>query len=57
MLQSVTEDIRLRDLNDSTRDFAPLSKSDDAITIDTTNKTIEQVIEEMFKHIMPTFTQ
>jgi cytidylate kinase len=50
-LRSITEDIRLRDLNDSSRDFAPLSKADDAIVIDTTDKTIEQVVEEMLKYI------
>lgn len=51
-LLSVTEDIRLRDLNDSSRDFAPLFKAQDAIAIDTTDKTIEQVVEEMLKHII-----
>lgn len=52
-LQSITEDIRLRDLNDSNRDFAPLCKAQDAIVIDTSDKTIEQVVEEMFKYIIP----
>jgi len=52
-LQSVTEDIRLRDLNDSSRDFAPLTKACDAITVDTTDKTIEQVVTEMFDYISP----
>jgi cytidylate kinase len=56
-LQSVTEDIRLRDLNDSSRDFAPLSKAYDAIAIDTTNKTIEQVVEEMLKVVSIKFPQ
>jgi len=52
-LQNVTEDIRLRDLNDSSRDFAPLSKACDAITVDTTDKTIEQVVTEMLEYVNP----
>jgi len=56
-LQSVTEEIRLRDLNDSSRDFAPLCKAQDAIAIDTTDKTIEQVVEEMVKCILIKFPQ
>jgi len=55
-LQSVTEDIRLRDLNDSSRDFAPLSKAQDAIVINTTDKTIEHVVEEMLECIIKTLT-
>jgi len=56
-LQSVTDDIRLRDLNDSSRDFAPLSKAHDAIALDTTDKTIEQVVEVMLKCIFETYPQ
>jgi len=50
-LEEVEEDIRARDKNDSGRDFAPLRKADDAVLIDSTDKTIEEVVEEMMDYI------
>ncbi len=41
----VLRDIRQRDLNDSSRSLAPLRSADDAITIDTTNMTLDEIIE------------
>ena len=41
------EDIRLRDRIDSNRCFAPLKKPSDAISIDTSNLTIEKVVDVM----------
>lgn len=50
-LEEVKETMRKRDLNDSTRETAPLKPAADAIIIDTTGKTISAVIEELLQHI------
>jgi len=39
------QDINQRDYNDMNRAFAPLRKADDAILIDSTNMTIEEVVQ------------
>lgn len=39
------KEIEQRDLNDSNREIAPLIKAEDAIEIDTTSLTIEQVVQ------------
>jgi len=44
-------DIAQRDLQDKQRDVAPLIKADDAIEIDTTSLTIEQVVERILDKI------
>ncbi|MDD5166956.1 MAG: (d)CMP kinase, partial [Candidatus Omnitrophica bacterium] len=56
MGQAVTEedidkDLRNRDTIDSTRKIAPLRKADDAVLIDTTDMTIEEVANKMFEII------
>mgnify|MGYP000908420193 FL=1 len=43
-LEQVFEENKYRDKNDSSREFAPLIKADDAIEIDTTDLTIPQVV-------------
>ncbi len=48
-LKEIETDIKRRDHIDSTREESPLLKAKDAIEIDTTNKTVEQVIEEVVK--------
>ena len=40
----VEADLRQRDLNDSTREFAPLKPADGAVLIDTTGNTLEQSV-------------
>lgn len=50
-LEEVRKDMEYRDHNDSTRAFAPLSKADDAIEIDTSNMTIDQVTEKILSYI------
>jgi len=40
-----------RDNKDLTRSVGPLRKADDAVLIDSTHLTIDEVIEEMMKHI------
>ena len=47
VLEDVEKDIEYRDKNDSSRKFAPLKKADDAIELDTTNLTIEQVSDKI----------
>lgn len=44
-LSSVMEDIRRRDERDAKRDTAPLRPADDAVMVDTTGLTVEQVVE------------
>jgi CMP/dCMP kinase len=46
-LEEVKKDIEYRDKNDSSRAFAPLSKAEDAIEIDTTSLSIEDVAKNI----------
>ena len=46
-LAEVERDIQQRDKNDSTRELAPLKPAQDAIVIDSTDLTVDQVIEAM----------
>jgi len=50
-LQEVLRDVDLRDRQDSERAIAPLRPSEDAILVDSTGKTVEGVVEEMFRVI------
>lgn len=50
-LQDVIDDIIKRDEIDSSREFAPLVKAEDAIEIDTTGKSIEDVVESVLTKI------
>jgi cytidylate kinase len=47
----VEADLANRDKIDSTRDVAPLKKADDAVYIDTTKLSIEEVVERLLKEI------
>ena len=47
----VDADLKNRDTIDSTRAVAPLKKADDAICVDTTDMTIEEVVECVLKEI------
>jgi cytidylate kinase len=47
----ILQSIKLRDENDKNRDFAPLVQADDAILIDTTYLTFEQVCEKILSII------
>ncbi len=44
---NVLEDIKKRDINDSTREISPLKKADDAILIDTTHMKINEVVRNI----------
>jgi cytidylate kinase len=49
--EDVAKDIKNRDTIDSTREVAPLKKADDAIYIDTTDMTIEEVVKKVLSYI------
>lgn len=50
-LQDVIDDIIKRDEIDSTREFAPLIKAENAIEIDTTGKSIDDVVSSVLEKI------
>ena len=50
-LDEVERDIEQRDQNDSTREVAPLKPARDAVIIDSTDMTVEQVVTLMASHI------
>lgn len=50
-LEFVEQDLQRRDYIDSHREFAPLTKADDAIEVDTSFMTIEESIEEIIRII------
>lgn len=50
-LISILEEVKKRDYIDSHRDFAPLVKANDAIEIDTSNLTIDEVVDLVLKII------
>ena len=50
-LEDIELDLRNRDTIDSTRECAPLKKAEDAICIDTTKMSIEEVAEEIWKNL------
>lgn len=46
---TVREQIRLRDYNDTNRPLNPLKKAEDAVEIDTTDLSINQVVDKVLK--------
>lgn len=50
--ETVKRDIEYRDKNDSERKFAPLKQAQDAVLVDTSDMTIDQVIERISGIIM-----
>lgn len=53
-LEEVERDMRRRDLQDSTRALAPLAAAPDALTVDATALTIEEVVGRMHAHVLAT---
>ena len=47
--ETILEDIRKRDYQDTHREHSPLRKADDAIEIDTSDMSIEEVAEAVLK--------
>lgn len=50
-LKQVEMDMQRRDRNDSTRSLAPLKPADDAIIIDSTDLSIQEVVDSMLSYI------
>ena len=50
-LEALTEEMRVRDHQDSTRSLAPLQPAPDSVRIDTTDRSIQEVLEEMLEHV------
>lgn len=50
-LDQLEKDIETRDYIDSHRDFAPLKQASDAVLLDTSDMTIEEVVEAVLKII------
>jgi CMP/dCMP kinase len=50
-LESVEMDMVRRDRNDSTRPLAPLEPASDAVRIDSTALSLEQVVERILNHV------
>lgn len=50
-LEDIEKDLRNRDNIDSTREFAPLKKANDAIYVDTTNMTIYDVVNKLLDYM------
>lgn len=46
-VQAIEAEIRERDYRDSHREIAPLKQADDAVLLDTTNLSIEEVVQEV----------
>lgn len=46
-LEQTIEDVKKRDLNDSSRDIAPLKMAADSILVDSTNVGIKEVVDQM----------
>jgi cytidylate kinase len=50
-LKETLEEVVQRDTNDMTRAISPLRKADDAVFIDSTQRSVEEVVEEMARVI------
>lgn len=48
-LDDIRVNIESRDRLDSTRDVAPLRKAEDAVEIDTTDKTVDEVVDQVLE--------
>lgn len=53
-LEQVESDIVQRDRNDSTRDISPLRPAQDAVIIDSSKLSIDEVVDKMTRHVYRT---
>lgn len=49
--ETVAADLARRDALDEGRDHSPLSAADDAVLVDTTDRTIDEVVDELMKRL------
>ncbi|MDD7362926.1 MAG: (d)CMP kinase [Peptoniphilus sp.] len=54
-LETIKEDIHRRDIRDKTREVAPLRQAEDAIVIDSTDLTEEDVLDAMVAQVEKTY--
>ncbi len=52
-IETIAEEIRKRDYDDTHRAESPLRKADDAVEIDTSDMTIEEVVNCVYQLVMP----
>jgi len=50
-LRQILEEVKQRDHNDTNRVLSPLRKAEDAVVIDSTRRSVEEVVEEMVRII------
>ena len=50
-LDALHEEIKQRDYNDSHREFAPLKQAEDAVVVDTSNMSIDEVVDFILSDI------
>lgn len=55
--EDILKDIIQRDYEDSHREIDPLIKADDALEVDTTDMTIENVVEYMYNYIIKNMSE
>ncbi|MGB2599998.1 MAG: (d)CMP kinase [Candidatus Omnitrophota bacterium] len=49
--QEISEDLKQRDHTDKTRKVGPLKKAEDAVFIDTTDLSIDEVVDRIVRHV------
>jgi cytidylate kinase len=49
--EAIERDMQQRDLQDRSRALAPLKAAADAVVIDSTELTIDQVVDQMLTHV------
>ena len=52
-MEEIARDIRERDERDMTRKTAPLKKADDAVLVDSSNMSIQEVVDEICSYCRP----
>lgn len=50
-IKKIKEDIKQRDYNDMHREFAPLKKAEDAVVVDSSDMTLDETVDKIFKMI------
>jgi cytidylate kinase len=51
-IKETEEELLQRDYNDTHRAHSPLKKAEDAVLIDSTHRSVEEVVEEMVRLVM-----
>jgi len=49
--QEILQEVVTRDQNDMSRDVSPLRKADDAVLMDSTHRSVDEVVEEMVRWV------